>query len=303
MMRTNKPYVLPNFICPGAQKCGTTTLQRVLNQHPDIYLSPTKELRFFVDGHYSSREGRYERFFREWSGQLVVGDITPEYLFEKNAPKRIYDMLGPDVKFIIMLRNPADRAFSQYRMHERSGSEKRTFPAIVREEIEKLEKSPDDMRYPGYVARGLYARQIQRYREIFPADQIKIVVLEELIAQPDMYYRDILRFLGVDADVQLKYDLTSNADFIPSHKRLYAISLAMVSKTMRFLSRFMTEARRKKTRKALGKLIIGHGNYIPVKQKIDPESKRILMDFYQKDIEALETLAGRDFDLWKATER
>lgn len=155
--------MLPNFICPGAQKCGTTSLYRTLKQHPDIYLPPIKEVRFFMDRYYSNRREKYQKFYRDYGGQRVIGDIIPDYMCEENVPRRIYDVLGKDVKFIFMLRNPADRAFSQYRMHQRSGVEKRLFPEIVADELRVLGKSPGAFRYPGYIARGLYAQQIKRF--------------------------------------------------------------------------------------------------------------------------------------------
>jgi predicted acyl esterase len=100
--------MLPNFLCIGAQKAGTTTLWLLLNQHPDVFLATPRETCFFYDDVlYGGGITSYERnFFREWNGQKAVGE---------KAPARIKDSLGDKVKLIVTLRSPAKRAHSHFR--------------------------------------------------------------------------------------------------------------------------------------------------------------------------------------------
>ena len=95
---------LPNFLCVGTQKAGTSTLFEILRQHPDIFLPPEKETHFFYsDGNYAQGASWYKAaFYSDWAGQKVIGDITPEYMFRKNVPERIKATLGADVKIVFM---------------------------------------------------------------------------------------------------------------------------------------------------------------------------------------------------------
>ena len=101
--------MLPNFICPGAQKSATTTLYEILKQHPDIYLPYKKELRFFSGDYWDRGIDWYEQQYEDYDGEKIVGDISPNYMRKQKIAERIYTTLGPDIKLLFMLRNPADR--------------------------------------------------------------------------------------------------------------------------------------------------------------------------------------------------
>ena len=106
---------LPNFMCLGAAKSGKTTLYDILKQHPDIYLPSFKEPHFFdIHDNYNNGIDWYMKNYYSKSNFKAIGDFTPSYFFEKEAPKRIYDALSKDIKFIVILRHPVDRAYSHY---------------------------------------------------------------------------------------------------------------------------------------------------------------------------------------------
>ncbi len=184
--------VLPNFLIIGAQKAGTTTLQRVLNLHPNIFMSKPKELNyFFFDKYYNKGLKWYKKHFKGYAGEQWVGEASPGYIVAENAPKRIKTDLG-DVKIIITIRNPIDRAYSQYWDNRRSLIEKYNFE-------EAIKHSPITWRKGerGYLARGIYIRDIKRYLEYFERDQMLILLMDELISDPQNYFNKCFRFLDL----------------------------------------------------------------------------------------------------------
>ena len=102
---------LPNFICLGAAKSGTTTLYDILRQHPEIYISTFKEPHFFdIPENYKNGIDWYEKNYFKNADKRVIPEFTPSYFFDKESPKRIFNDLGDKVKFVVLLRHPVDRA-------------------------------------------------------------------------------------------------------------------------------------------------------------------------------------------------
>ena len=126
---------LPDFLCVGAQKSGTSLLYRLLNQHPEIYLAKGKEIHFFNrDENYNKGIEWYSEHFAGSEDYKRVGEVTPDYNYVPTVPGRIYKTLGKDIKLIFMLRNPVDRAYSNYWMSFRRGHERFSFEkAIIHE--------------------------------------------------------------------------------------------------------------------------------------------------------------------------
>ena len=121
-------HLLPDYLIIGAQKCGTGSLYRYLNQHPRIKSGITKEVRFF-DKYYNRGINWYRVFFpfKDLLGRkYLTGDATPRYLDHPHAPKRVKEII-PNVKFIVLLRNPIDRAYSMYNMRVSRGRETHSF--------------------------------------------------------------------------------------------------------------------------------------------------------------------------------
>ncbi|VVU99732.1 sulfotransferase domain-containing protein [Mesonia oceanica] len=134
-MEEMKQNIVPSFICPGAAKSGTTTLFSILETHMGIYLYSGKEIGYFGKGdRYSKGYNWYKKnYFSENKSNKVSGDISTNYMtYSKLAAKRIYETLGPEVKLIFILRNPAKRAFSHYKMRKFNNlSEEEDFSSLV----------------------------------------------------------------------------------------------------------------------------------------------------------------------------
>lgn len=178
----------PNFIIVGAMKCGQTSLNLGLGTHNEIYLPP-EEPRFFHSERYH-REGlsQYLQLFQD-RDEAVVGEGSGFYGWdswcEETAERMGRDV--PDVKLLYITRNPIERVASHWAWGVSNGQPWGTINEAV-QSVDRL------------IEMSLYWRQISRYREHFLDDQIKILFLEDLKADPRTFFRDCGRFLGVDPD-------------------------------------------------------------------------------------------------------
>jgi hypothetical protein len=186
--------MLPNFLIIGASRSGTTSLYSVLRRHPDIFMSPRKEVHFFEkDSNYRRGLSLYARHFARARGQRAVGEATPAYLCHPNAPARIAEHL-PGARLVAILRNPVTRAYSQYWYRRRLLDEPLSFERAVtayRGEVYR----PGER---GYFSRGFYLTYLDRYLKFFPREQVHVLLFEDMVADPPAFYRDLFRFLDVE---------------------------------------------------------------------------------------------------------
>lgn len=254
---TAKKRILPSFIIIGAQRCGTTSLYDYLSHHPQIIPSPVKEL-FYFDDYYTRPIEWYKSFFptkkeqekleRDLVASVITGEASPSYFFHPYAAKRIKETL-PDVKLILVLRDPIERAYSHYNHIKRLNREPLSFEeAIEKEEqritpdIEKLAKDEfykaDQRRDYSYLTRGYYAKQLKEWFKHFPKEQLLIVQSEEFYKNTPRVYNEIVEYLGLnsytlptfEAKNALKYAKMApetkeklKAYFAPKNEELYEL--------------------------------------------------------------------------------
>lgn len=147
----------PDLVICGAMRSGTTALTHWLKQHPDVYMPPVKEIHYF-DQHYDQGAGWYRRQFAGAGAARVCGESTPAYLYLAEARRRMVHDL-PDARFVVSLRNPADRAWSHHLHNRERGKEPLDFAAAVEAEPDRL-RSPEGRRQFSYLDRGRYATQV-----------------------------------------------------------------------------------------------------------------------------------------------
>ena len=171
---------LPDFIIIGAQKCGTTALYVLLTNHPSVKPAGVRELHFFdLPERFAKGPEWYRRCFPtpQWKNgrRSITGEKTPYYLFHPHVPERMAEVV-PRVRLMVLLRNPVDRAYSQYH-HEMSmmQSRERGKPGTFEEAIEQKNSS--------YLPRGIYVDQLQRWFEYFSKDQMLILKSEDFFEQ------------------------------------------------------------------------------------------------------------------------
>lgn len=197
-----------DFLVLGAQKAGTTSLHDWLVQHDDILLPIIKETHFFS---HESRFGKginwyFSQFMPTNSAHTLTGEIDPEYLFALDAPVRIKEMA--DVKkFIVILRQPIQRAYSHYLMTVRRGFDDLPFERAILAEKTRLENDADQFArdHQSYIARSMYSKQIERYISLFPEAQFLFIKFDDLIdkMKGENVYKSICQFIGTSYDTSL----------------------------------------------------------------------------------------------------
>src|SRR6476646_2702852 len=192
-----------DFLVVGAQKSGTTALHYSLKPHPRIALPVKKELQFFDNdelfaGGNVSYEPLYEMFRPARPGS-IAGENSPIYLYWRPALPRIRDY-NPAMKFIIILRNPIERAFSQWNMQRTRGIEPFAFMEAVREEPQRIvEAAPKQLRKLSYVDRGRYAEQLERAFRLFPRERFLVIKYEEFRARQCEVVEEVFHFLELSS--------------------------------------------------------------------------------------------------------
>lgn len=173
---------LPNFLHIGPGKSGSSWLHETLALHPEVYLSEAKDLYFF-SRYYDRGLDWYRKQFRSAQpSHRVVGEVCPDYLTSAEAPQRIRSCLGPDVRLMVTLRDPAERAFSAY-LHRRKHGLTITF----REDLETSD----------LIEEGRYATQLQRYLDCFDRRALHVAVFDDLRADPQAFLDGVTTWLQV----------------------------------------------------------------------------------------------------------
>jgi hypothetical protein len=190
---------LPDFVIIGTQRGGTTSLYRYLAHHADVGPALRKEVHFF-DLNYDRGVDWYRAHFPEQGQYQVVGEASPYYVAHPDVPARIHQVL-PHALLILLLRNPIDRALSHYQLMVRRGLEPLSFQEAVEREPERLRdsggvESPSWRNY-SYLARGVYAPQIERWLGLFPASQLLVIKSEDFYHDPGAVVIDVQTRLGL----------------------------------------------------------------------------------------------------------
>ena len=187
---------LPDFLCVGTQKGGTTTLQKLLEKHPETFLPSDKELQFF-SLHYERGKDWYCQQFEGAGDNQRCGEITPYYIFHPEAPSRIHKLI-PNVQIIVLLRDPVERALSHYFHARRHGFEPLELEQALKSERERLASgSSFSHQKHSYVSRSLYIEQLSRLEDIFAPEQLLILRSEDLFDSTLSCWQRIQSFIGL----------------------------------------------------------------------------------------------------------
>jgi len=297
---------LPNFLIIGAAKGGTTALHHYLQQHPEIFMSTPKELRFFLlEGQTPDFRGPgdmedlqtavknledYRAHFAEGARFHARGESSPQYMYFPRAAERIRQHI-PDVKLIAVLRQPADRAYSAYLLKRFVGKERLGFADALAAEERRF--ADGWSHHWHYRRRGFYAAQLRPYFDLFKREQLKFYLYEDFVTDPVGLMQDIFRFLDVDDSFAPDVSVRHNES---KHPR----SLG--------LQGFLTEPRAAKNlfknvvparwTRRLGDRLRRQNLKRP--ERLPDELRRQLTEGYREDIEELQGMIGRDLSHWLA---
>ena len=295
---------MPNFLIIGAAKSGTTALYEFLRQHPKVFMSSLKEPNFFAfEGRIPDYQGPddptqfnrdvihtlhdYRALFNGVNDETAIGEASTRYMDTPGSAERIRRHL-PSARLVAILRHPADRAYSEYLMRVRDGVEPPfDFEGALRREPQRIR---DHWSWGWYVQRGCYHRQLRPYFDLFPRNQMRVLLHEDLIEDPFALIRDIFGFLGVDDD------------FAPVMSRSINVSGVIRNPLLRTLwtkSRGMRRTIRpvltKSVRQRVSRFIV---NREMTKMPFPPRLREALVERFRPDILQLQELIGRDLSHW-----
>ena len=191
------PARLPDFLGLGTQKGGTTSLHQWLNTHPQVFLPTCKEVHYF-DLQAKQAATWYAKHFQDARPEQLCGEITPFYLFHPDVPARIHAVV-PEVRMIVLLRDPVERALSQVFHARKRGFEKLKLEEALEAESSRLQSGdPESLQKHSYVSRSHYLEQLNRYEKLFPKHQLLVLQSEQLFSNPETIWKKILGFLELE---------------------------------------------------------------------------------------------------------
>lgn len=198
---------LPNFLHLGPGKSGSTWLHETLSLHPQVHLSPAKDLYYFSRYYDRGSDWYREQFHGAGPAHSVVGEVCPDYLAHPGAAERIGETLGSSVRLMVTLRDPADRAFSSFLYLQKHGLARETFRDTVRSNPELLDE-------------GRYGTQLRQFQARCSPDHLLVGVFDDFEADPQKFYDGTTDWLGIDRQTLQPEQLTaklpaSKARFLP----------------------------------------------------------------------------------------
>lgn len=309
----------PTFLIVGAVKAGTTSLHEYLQMHPEVYMSPVKETNHFSDAdmlfeHFNvdyrqdinvaldkylagpmdkkihiahvRTPDQYALLFKNVRDEKAIGEVSNSYLYCPSTAAAIH-RYRPDMQIVMILRNPAERLYSQFLMNLKLGK-------IAERDLLKEIAADQSKPVKGwgvshlYLEVGNYYAQVKRYFDLFPAQQIKILYYDDFKRDPAGVMRDLFFFLGVDPDFTPDMSQRYNEAGMPRFGRLnyWLTQIGVYGLVKRFFPAGLRERL---------KSLIYTQKDIPA---ISAEEKQWLIRYYRNDIEQLAALIGRDLSHW-----
>jgi hypothetical protein len=274
---------LPNFLIIGGQKCGTTWLGENLRQHPQVFMVMGT---YFFDNptNYAQGVRWYERFYEGVQDEIAICDKTPSYIwgekFPENGdpeivPRRAHELL-PHAKIVAMLRNPMKRAISSFHHVIRSG---KISPFVdINDALTGDRKGK--VRGLGILERGLYFRQLERWLEYYPREQMRILILEhDVIKRPKETLCDMVKFLGIDPSIEFKSAHEKVHAKLPKTELILKYYVPMLRKAIRPFLKFLPQSE-----------IVAN-----------PSTIAFLHDYYASENDKLSRYLGLDVSSWDAS--
>lgn len=300
--------VKPNFLIIGATKAGTTSLHRYLSIHPDIFLPQEKEPHYFAFANnppkfvgpgsiafnneiITDKYNYYKLFDNDKARKsIAVGEASVMYIYYyKELIENIKNQLGEDVKLILILRNPIDRAFSSYLHLIRDGLENTdSFGEAILKEKVRIKDNWMPLFY--YIELGYYSDAIQYIYDNYKKSNIKIFIYEDFCDNPVNVYEEICDFIGVNNNFKPDFSIKYNSSGVPKYDFLHKLYLLFRE------NRFGTQVIKKFIPDIVKQKLIGANLSKP---NLATKDKHILYDKYKKSISELENLVGRDLSQWK----
>ena len=292
----------PNFLIIGAAKAGTSSLHYYLSQHPQIFMPTLKEPKFFaLEGQKLNFKNpdqainhdsvttleEYQKLFQNATDEAAIGEASPLYLYSERAASLI-KLHIPDVKLIVVLRNPVERAFSCYTHLLREGYEALSFEESLQMETQRIRDNWAHLWH--YKEAGFYSRQLKPFLKLFRKEQIKIILFDDLCKDSVSVLQEIFDFLEVDPNFIPDLE-KRNVSGMPKSLLLQKILFRGNFLRDTFLSIFPKSLYRNLA-KRIKKWNMGK------KPSLESATRHHLSTLYHADIVELQTLIQKDLSMW-----
>lgn len=186
---------LPTVFLAGCQKTASTWIYHCFKEHPEVFVPEKDALHFFTINHFRGLDW-YAKLYEQAASNQVLVDPTPSYIRDPKAAQRIFEY-NSDAKLIFSLRNPIDRAFSHYWHMKRKGLISYTFEDAV-----SYGGFGNIDLYQNWIQSGMYLEQLQPFIDLFPRDQLKVVLFEDLKTDPKAFIQEIFQFMDIEASFE-----------------------------------------------------------------------------------------------------
>jgi hypothetical protein len=289
---------LPDFFVIGAFMSGTTALHHLLGQHPEIFVPSLKEPSFFAYMDVQSdcavppgsitTWGEYAALYRDCRPAWVAGDVSPAYMTIPRSADRIRRHAS-GARLIAVLRNPIDRAYADYSMYVQLGRETLDFMSALRQ----LDWRSDRGEPTGdYISSGRYGTQLWRYYELFPKEQIHVVLFEDFVGHQASALADIFAFLGVDSEFKPGPIENANPTGLPPNRLVSPDRFA--ARLYRHVHPSRDRSRLRRPRTLAAELIARSFARPPM----SAEAREYLVTVLWDEIALTERLTGRSLSHW-----
>ncbi len=290
----------PTFLVIGAYKSGTTTLHHLFRAHPQVFVPEFREPSYFAFadgpdptnptwGRAVREEADYRALFAAAGDATAVGEVSPEYLRTPAAAHSIARRI-PDVTLLAVLRNPIDRAFSDWVMYRREGLDKLDFPAALDVQEERRARGePTGF----YLATGHYAEQLSHYVDVFGRERLHVWLYDDVSSDPRAAYAEMFTAIGVDpvvADLPLDWHNVGSVPASAQDRFAYAARARLRPLTSRLP---LAGVRRRVSEKLEARM---------VRPSMDAATRAKLVAHFRPDIERLQRLLDRDLSTWLRTD-
>ena len=286
--------IWPNFFIVGARKCATTSLYFYLKNIPGVYMPPQKEFFYFSPNAVQKKtfdvirdKKEYLGFFKNSKEHIAIGEATPIYLWDREAARLIHRAV-PHARIVMILRDPIERAYSQYLMVMKYSGRKSPFYDELMKDYKSQEKVFGIPQL--YVELGMYYEQVKRYFDIFGREQVKVIIFEEFIRDPVKYVNEVLGFLKVNYEVT-EINGHFNPDSVPRSPLavwIFGFFRWLRSKNIKFY-KILNLLPDSIAESAPEKILFKRTQ----KPKIDPKAVTFLREIYYDDVLKLQSLLGR----------
>lgn len=291
----------PDFLIAGTGRSATTSLYTWLRSHPGIFMPEWKEPHYFSWLWEQNREHgfgtpeakeRYRSLFAE-AGDRLAGEASTTYLMDPKAPWKIRETI-PDVRIVVSLRDPVQRAHSHYwNNRRRIGDEDLpTFREAIEAEVRERAAKGEASRW--YVLEGLYASQVRRYLEVFDRDRIEILLFDEIIHRPREVLDRLAGFLDVDAEAMARVDVERKASTYVEPRNTLFEEIRGSDRLKRVARAVLPE----RVRSFIGdRVLVREADKPPM----DPKIRSFLETVYAPDVRRLERILDRDLPELRAS--